>query len=152
MPALARARTICPRCPNLKPCSVHQGERRREFDRHRGSARSRGYDTRWERRRDDHLALERNCRHHALGLAAHPYDPTRRDTRQAEAGVVVDHVVPHRGRSQYFNDRDNLQTLCRPCDDRKRARENGLIPCEAHGEQTTVILAARVCIACGGVA
>ena len=37
--------------------------------------------------------------------------------------TVVDHVQPHRGNWVRFTDRANLQSLCKPCHDRKTARE-----------------------------
>lgn len=37
--------------------------------------------------------------------------------------TVVDHVQPHRGDWARFTDRANLQSLCKPCHDRKTARE-----------------------------
>ena len=37
--------------------------------------------------------------------------------------TVVDHVQPHRGDWACFTDRAKLQSLCKPCHDRKTARE-----------------------------
>lgn len=37
--------------------------------------------------------------------------------------TVVDHVRPHRGDWALFTDRDNLQSLCETCHNRKTARE-----------------------------
>ena len=37
--------------------------------------------------------------------------------------TVVDHIVPHRGDWAKFTDRGNLQSLCKPCHDRKTALE-----------------------------
>ena len=31
--------------------------------------------------------------------------------------TVVDHIIPHRGDETLFFDRDNLQSLCKPCHD-----------------------------------
>jgi 5-methylcytosine-specific restriction protein A len=36
---------------------------------------------------------------------------------------VVDHIQPHRGNWARFIDRDNLQSLCKSCHDRKTALE-----------------------------
>ena len=38
--------------------------------------------------------------------------------------AVVDHIVPHRGDSNLFWDRNNWQPLCKPCHDRKTGRED----------------------------
>ena len=37
-------------------------------------------------------------------------------------GQVVDHIQPHRGDPALFWDRDNLQTLCKPCHDKKTGK------------------------------
>ncbi|MER2536042.1 MAG: HNH endonuclease signature motif containing protein [Rhizobiaceae bacterium] len=37
--------------------------------------------------------------------------------------LVCDHVKPHRGDERLFWDESNLQTLCRPCHDRAKQRE-----------------------------
>jgi 5-methylcytosine-specific restriction protein A len=38
---------------------------------------------------------------------------------------VTDHIQPHRGDLRLFWDRTNWQPLCKPCHDRKTAREVG---------------------------
>jgi 5-methylcytosine-specific restriction protein A len=38
---------------------------------------------------------------------------------------VVDHIIPHRGDYTLFWDCSNHQALCKPCHDRKTAREDG---------------------------
>jgi 5-methylcytosine-specific restriction protein A len=43
----------------------------------------------------------------------------------AAKASVVDHIRPHRGESDLFFDRDNLQAMCKPCHDRKTARHDG---------------------------
>jgi len=37
--------------------------------------------------------------------------------------LVADHVVPHRGRSELFWDRNNLQCMCTDCHDTVKQRE-----------------------------
>lgn len=39
--------------------------------------------------------------------------------------TVVDHITPHRGDVRLFWDRENWQSLSKPCHDRKTAREDG---------------------------
>lgn len=37
--------------------------------------------------------------------------------------TVVDHVVPHKGDEGLFYDQGNLQSLCKPCHDSVKARQ-----------------------------
>ena len=37
--------------------------------------------------------------------------------------TVADHIVPHRGDMSLFTDRNNLQSLCEGCHNRKTAKE-----------------------------
>ncbi len=39
--------------------------------------------------------------------------------------TVVDHIKPHKGDERLFFDINNLQPLCKPCHDRKTAKEDG---------------------------
>jgi 5-methylcytosine-specific restriction protein A len=41
-----------------------------------------------------------------------------------EPGRIVDHITPHCGDEQLFNDSSNLQTLCWSCHERKHERGN----------------------------
>ena len=45
------------------------------------------------------------------------------DPRHRTRATVVDHIQPHRGNWTRFIDRDNLQSLCKSCHDRKTALE-----------------------------
>ena len=40
--------------------------------------------------------------------------------------TVVDHVKPHRGDKVLFWNRNNWQSLCKPCHDKKTGREDSL--------------------------
>lgn len=104
------------------------------LDQHRGSARARGYDSRWERMRLQYLI------HHPLCVHC------QAEGRVAPA-VVLDHIVPHRGDSVLFFDSANLQGLCVEHDDRKRLRENGLRACP-HGH-ACIVQGRNVCVLCG---
>lgn len=42
---------------------------------------------------------------------------------EVEPATVCDHRIPHRGDEDLFFDPDNLQSLCAPCHDRVKARE-----------------------------
>jgi 5-methylcytosine-specific restriction protein A len=39
--------------------------------------------------------------------------------------VVVDHIIPHKGDKKLFWSRDNWQSLCLSCHNRKSATETG---------------------------
>lgn len=103
-----------PGCPTLVQgggtCGPCTSETRRRYDARRGSARERGYDSRWEGMRRRHLRIEPFCRQcMAEGKAV--------------VGKVVDHVIPHRGARWLFDMPENLQTLCLPCHGAKSGQE-----------------------------
>jgi 5-methylcytosine-specific restriction protein A len=93
-------------------CPDHARERQQRYDRERGSASVRGYDSRWRRAREEWLRSHPLCAEHV---------------RQGEvvAAVVVDHIRPHKGDRALFWDRGNWQSLCKACHDRKTALEDG---------------------------
>jgi len=75
----------------------------------RPSASQRGYNSRWQRAR---LAY----------LRAHPLCVKCRAEGRVEVATVVDHIIPHRGDWELFWDRDNWQSLCETCHNKKTAR------------------------------
>ena len=75
------------------------------------SAGSRGYGSRWQRESKAFLRANPLC------------EECRKAGRYTQA-TVVDHIVPHRGDQKLFWDRDNWRALCKPCHDRKTARED----------------------------
>jgi len=81
-------------------------------DKTRVNATDRGYTYRWRKART--LFLKRNplCR----VCAARGVDT---------AANVVDHIVPHKGDTRLFWDRNNWQSLCKTCHDIKTAKEDG---------------------------
>lgn len=118
-----RPPTICTKagCGRVAPkgsrCSLHpytppprNRARERERDRERGSARARGYDKTWEKLRAAKLADDPLCEH---------CEKQGRTTPAQD----VDHIIPIRERPDLRLARDNLQSLCRPCHNRKTARE-----------------------------
>lgn len=138
-----RGPRVMPTAP-LRPCAhpgcsavVERGrcvkhDRRRLLDERRNSARSRGYDQRWQQARVMYLAhnpLCVHCEHSGLVSSA----------------TVVDHVVPHRGDRFAFWDVSNWQALCGPCHAVKTARESGLSACPH-----TLRAASGACSLCGG--
>ncbi len=113
-----KAPTACmePGCPNLTtaggrcaPCRAEHlatGRSARDgYEQSRGSARDRGYGTKWEKRRRRHMELEPWCR------------------RCGRGGRDVDHVIPHRGADWLFDLEGNLQTLCQSHHTRKTQQE-----------------------------
>lgn len=86
-------------------------EARKQNDRHRGSARERGYTTRWDAASKAFLADPDNvlcigCQ--AVGLV--------------HVATVTDHIVPHRGDMGLFWEPTNWQSACRPHHDTVKPR------------------------------
>lgn len=79
----------------------------------RPSAPDRGYDSRWREARRQHLMAYPLCR-------------ACQSAGMTTAAELVDHITPHRGDQALFWDISNWQSLCRPCHDRKTARERSL--------------------------
>ena len=117
MPKKAQVPCQHPGCPNLcdmgeRYCEVHKAEHPSEFiDRrkawtHEGSGASRGYNSKWQKARESYLA-------------AHPLCVECMKSGKYTKGTVVDHIVPHKGNKELFWNRQNWQTLCKECHDRK---------------------------------
>jgi 5-methylcytosine-specific restriction protein A len=84
---------------------------KREYDQHRGSARERGYDSRWEKARKAYLAKHPLCVCCLANGIPH-------------GAELVDHIEPHKGDMARFWDSGNWQGLCRWCHENiKRAVE-----------------------------
>lgn len=80
----------------------------------RGSAASRGYDSRWAKYR---LAF----------LRRHPLCIRCRAAGQTTPASVVDHIQAHKGDQSLFWDKANHQALCAHCHnaDKQRAEKSG---------------------------
>lgn len=91
-------------------CDQHQ-DRIRKKDRERGTAHQRGYDAEWERERTKYLEEHPLC-----------VDHKRRGF--IEVATVVDHIIPHKGDKAFFWDKNNWQSLCESCHNRKTATED----------------------------
>jgi 5-methylcytosine-specific restriction protein A len=93
------------------PKPLDHKSRNREYDDRRGSARERGYNTRWQKARATYL------RHHPLCVIC------AKDNRITPASVV-DHIKPHKGDTALFWDvENNWQALCAPCHNSTKQRE-----------------------------
>jgi 5-methylcytosine-specific restriction protein A len=57
-------------------------------------------------------------------LAANPLCVECAKRNILEPSTVLDHKIPHRGDVDLFWDSNNWQALCKPCHDRKSARES----------------------------
>jgi 5-methylcytosine-specific restriction protein A len=90
------------------PCPVCTKAR----DKARGSAASRGYDTRWQAARARFLAAHRWC------------EECTRAGRRVLA-TVVDHRTPHRGNQALFWNEGNWSALCATHHNRKTATRDG---------------------------
>lgn len=93
-------------------CDKHKKETAKQIDDRRGSAASRGYDSRWQRARVHYLRV-------------HPLCVRCQDAGKVTAASVVDHIIPHKGDKQLFWDISNWQSLCKQCHDIKTAKEDG---------------------------
>lgn len=98
----------CPnRCGDGVYCKVHAPCSAANLrERWRGSASSRGYDSRWRAARK-------------AFLQAHPMCAECLREGRYTAASVVDHIIPHRGNQQLFWDMENWQALCKACHDKK---------------------------------
>lgn len=93
-------------------CPGCLSKRRAADDQQRGSAAERGYGTRWQKAR-------------ATYLASHPLCKQCDQRGLIVRATVVDHIIPHKGDQNLFWSRDNWQSLCKPCHDKKTATEDG---------------------------
>lgn len=106
----------------------HAGEDRRQHDKRRGTAASRGYGSRWRRERAEFLsdpahAVCEMCR--AAGLinpGIYRLDGAL-EPNERRQHLVVDHIRPHGGNPVLFWDRSNWQTLCPDHHDIVKQRE-----------------------------
>jgi 5-methylcytosine-specific restriction protein A len=102
--------TLSRYCQKHEYLSVSQDEKdkRAEYDRGRGSASSRGYDSRWR----------------GVRLAKLKQDPLCEDCRGIGLTVLATDVDHIDGNVSNLSP-DNLRSLCHACHSRKTIRENG---------------------------
>ena len=116
MPTRALLPCRAPQCPALVErsgyCPAHQKAVYQRQDERRGTAASRGYDSRWAKARKTYLTRNPLC-------------VTCSGRHIVRAATVVDHIIPHRGDQKLFWDVEgNWQALCKRCHDSKTARES----------------------------
>lgn len=90
-------------------CPDHARERERAEDRARGTARGRGYDTRWDKTSRAYLAR-------------HPFCLGCRAVGLTRASEVTDHILPFKGDERLKRDPANWQPACRWHHDIVKAR------------------------------
>ncbi len=95
--------------------SKPKAEAEREADARRGSARDRGYDTRWDKARRGYLAAHPVCEYCRLDGVITPLLD-----RPMEA--VVDHLYPHRGDKDLFWRSEWWVASCKSCHDGMKQR------------------------------
>ena len=104
---------------NRAKCDKHttvKPEQARHTDRRlgRASAADRGYDYKWHKARTTYIKRNPLCVH-CLAEG------------KTVAGSDVDHIIRHKGQADpLFWDRNNWQTLCKPCHSRKTRQEQYL--------------------------
>lgn len=100
------------------PCQAEQErERRARHDARRPGARTRGYNTRWDKAR-------------ATYLRSHPLCVWKDDGGRpcGKPATVVDHIQPHRGDQSLFWDESNWQPLCVSCHSSLKQRKEKRSP------------------------
>lgn len=107
-----------PRKPQSRKPAAHQ----------RPKTAERGYGSRWQRARLTFLAKPENalcvkCRQRGLLNAGTMRMDGSPETNSRRIGLVVDHVIPHRGDQALFWDRSNWQSLCHDHHDIVKQRE-----------------------------
>jgi 5-methylcytosine-specific restriction endonuclease McrA len=100
--------------PTFRPAgNLSRQEANRTYDARRGSARERGYTSRWDKAAKGHLASSPLCRYCAL-------------VDQTTAAELVDHLYPHKGDQVLFWNSRYWISSCRPCHDTFKQRTERL--------------------------
>ena len=114
MPVAAQKPCTYPQCKKYATskgyCQSHQTQIKL-YDKERGNANQRGYNSQWRKEREYYL------RDNPLCVAC------QRDNRLTPA-TVVDHIQPHKGNQDLFWDTDNWQALCQSCHNSKTAKHD----------------------------
>ena len=95
-------------------CPKHETLEAKESDSRRGTARERGYDSRWSKASRTYLRSHPICQ--CLECKAN---------NKLTPATVVDHIIPHRGDMVLFWDTSNWQSMSKRCHDRKTATHDG---------------------------
>lgn len=91
--------------PTFRPAgNPSRREANRTYDARRGSARDRGYDSRWDKASRGHLQSHPLCRYCEL-------------VEEVTAATLTDHFYPHGGDQVLFWNRTYWVSCCKPCHD-----------------------------------
>ena len=117
MPKKSKRPCSYPNCPELIEsgqiyCEQHKKKYDKHYDNKRGTATERGYNSRWRKARE-------------MFLAEHPLCEECSKIGIVREAKVVDHVIAHKGNYKLFWNKNNWQSLCKECHDRKTAKEDG---------------------------
>lgn len=94
--------------PNFRPSGRRPDPvRRQEDDRRRGSARARGYTSKWDKAAKGHLEKNPLCVYCAMGAWG--------DALRSTPSTLVDHLIPHRGDQAIFWNRRDWIASCDDC-------------------------------------
>ena len=112
MPTKPKVPCQHPDCPELVPagakfCEKHKPLHPEEIR----SASSRGYGRAWQKASKKYLE-------------SHPLCVRCLQEGKYTKATVVDHITPHRGDMVLFWDRENWQSLCKRCHDKKTWTED----------------------------
>ncbi|QIE89467.1 HNH endonuclease [Pseudomonas nitroreducens] len=104
---MARLKTLRPKLAEQRPrlATVAPGSWRAGL-----TSSQRGYDYRWQKAREAYLL-------------DHPLCVYCLRKGMTSAACVVDHIEAHHGNQELFWDRENWQSLCKPCHDSDKQRE-----------------------------
>lgn len=86
-----------------------RAEQNRQADQRRGSARERGYDSKWDKAAKGHLDRNPLCAYCALG-------------GEDVAATLVDHLYPHKGNRWLFWLKELWVSSCDECHNRFKQR------------------------------
>ena len=98
-----------PGCPNAQPCPDHPEDK--QYDRHRGSASSRGYDRRWRLIAKIKLTNDGLCERCSTD-------------EQPVVAVIPHHIKPVDTHPELRLEMTNLQSLCYDCHEIVEGRKN----------------------------
>lgn len=102
----------CTELTQSRYCKQHEVSVVKQYDKERGTAAQRGYGSRWRKARNTFLS------HHPLCVEC------ERNGRAVPA-TVVDHIIAHKGNTSLFWDKNNWQSMCSTCHNRKTVRSDG---------------------------
>lgn len=111
MPRSPRVPCKHPGCPNLvEPGKMYCKEHLPMHKEYTRPPQERGYTYEWRRASKAYLKEHPLCAECLLNGKLTP-------------ATVVDHIIPHRGDRRLFWDKNNWQSLCKPCHDAKTLKE-----------------------------